>query len=112
MGSFTTISEPGKRYVRIEQAKLAREGRAKRSRETPLISAIRGEVEARAATHEMAVSEKFARLIRPGVLTRLNITEEKGEKKWPSVGTIKLQLAELKKEGLTLRALTSSRATS
>jgi hypothetical protein len=47
----------------------------------------------------MAVSEKFARLIRPGVLSRLNIKEEKGEKKWPSVGTIKLLLAELKKGG-------------
>ena len=97
IGSHTTISEPVKKAIRMEQAKLARLGRAKSSRETPLISAIKAEVKARAATDEMAVSEKFAGMIRPGVLSRLDIKEEKREKQWPSVGTIKLRLAELKK---------------
>ena len=97
IGSLTTISDPVKKFIRMRQAKLARESRRKISREPLLVAAIKAEIEARVATDAMAVSEKFAGMIRPDVLSRLEIKEEKGEKKWPSVGTIKLRLADLKK---------------
>jgi hypothetical protein len=97
IGSLTTISDPVKKFIRMGQAKLARDSRGKSSREPLLVAAIKAEIEARATTDAMAVSEKFAGMIRPGVLSRLEIKEEKGEKKWPSVSTIKQRLADLKK---------------
>jgi len=93
IGSHATITDSSQKFTRIQQAKIARKGLSDNSlKERILIDAIKKEIEAVKTKHVLAVSEKFAKIIRPGVLRGMNIEESIDERKWPSVSTIKAKL--------------------
>ena len=93
IGSHATITNSSQKFTRIQQAKIARKGLSDNSLKARiLIDAIKKEIEAVKPKHAFAVSEKFADIIRPGVLRGMNIEESIDERKWPSVSTIKAKL--------------------
>jgi hypothetical protein len=102
-GSRGVVSNSVRNYLRpiIErekqdrQAGLARAGKnlTDVARNAELLKAIRDEL----GPAQFSVSEKFASQIRPAVLRRLNIAEEKEGSRWPSVSKIKVALGEIKK---------------
>jgi hypothetical protein len=102
-GSRGVVSNSVRNYLRpiIEgerqdrQAGLARAGKniIDVARNAELLKAIRDEL----GPARFSVSEKFASRVRPAVLRRLNIAEEKEGSRWPSVSKIKNALGKIKK---------------
>jgi hypothetical protein len=99
IGSVSIISEAGMAYTRKNQAKSARDAKKANEinvrNEQELISAIKSAV---SANGPLAVSIKYANMIRPDVLKSLNIPNDDMEKKkrWPSPSTIRARLRIIK----------------
>jgi len=91
----TTVSDAATKFIKNEQGKVAREGAA--AKNARLQKAVQEEVEAVKPQRAMAVSEDYARFIRPGVLKRLGITENNELTEWPKNGAIKNCLRKIKK---------------
>lgn len=96
IGVHGTLTDGARNYFAAASGAQARTGNS--ARKARMTQAVRDEVEARKSECKMAASEKFARLIRPGVLNRLGISESKGSMGWPSLKTIQNCLSELKRQ--------------
>jgi len=65
-------------------------------RNIELMDAISEEILKQTDYFTMAASDKYARIIRPGILKRLKIKEATENTLWPSVGTIKNRLLQIR----------------
>jgi hypothetical protein len=102
-GSRGIVSNSVRNYLRPiierekqdQQAGLARAGKNLNdvARNAKLLKAICDEL----GPASFSISEKFALRIRPAVLSRLDIAEEKEGSSWPSVSKIKNALGDIKK---------------
>jgi hypothetical protein len=65
-------------------------------RDAFLMAAINAEIETHKERQVVAVSDKYARQLRPGILARLGVTEAKENTEWPSMATIKGRLRRIR----------------
>jgi hypothetical protein len=94
------IDAISKKSERNANPRTARDAKTKK-KDRGLI-AVKAEIEAVKADRSFAVSTEFALFIRPGVLHRLEVSEDKDKSDtvWPKIGTIKSWLKNIK-EGKT-----------
>jgi hypothetical protein len=96
VGSTALLSDASQKVIQWKQARTARAANPATAKRSQLISAIKAVLAKTEHGGKVRVSEKFAGQLRPQVLDRLEIVEETENSNWPSVGTIKNALREIR----------------